>query len=66
MYTGVMVMMLASPIALGSLAALPVFLLIPPLLVGRILNEEKVLREQLAGYPEYCARVPYRLIPGLW
>jgi len=66
MYTGVMVMMLASPIALGSLAALPVFLLIPPLLVGRILNEEKVLREQLAGYTEYCERVPYRLVPGLW
>lgn len=66
MYTGLLVMMLASPIALGSLVALPVFLLIPPLLVGRILNEEKVLREQLVGYPEYCGRVPYRLIPGLW
>jgi len=66
MYTGVMVMMLASPLALGSLAALPAFLLLPPLLIGRILNEEKVLREQLAGYTEYCERVRYRLVPGLW
>ncbi len=66
MYTGVMLMMLATPLALGSLVAVPVFLLIPPLFVGRILNEEKVLREQLHGYIDYCERVPARLIPGLW
>ena len=66
MYTGVLFMMLASPLALGSLWTLPVFLLIPPLLVWRILNEEKVLREELDGYTEYCGRVRYRLLPGLW
>jgi len=66
MYTGVLLMMLATPLALGSLAAVPVFLLVPPLFVGRILNEEKILRAQLKGYSSYCERVPYRLFPGLW
>jgi protein-S-isoprenylcysteine O-methyltransferase Ste14 len=28
--------------------------------------EDKVLREELAGYLEYSRRVPYRLVPGIW
>lgn len=66
MYSGVVVMMLASPIGLGSWWALLPFLLVPPLLVLRILDEERVLREQLEGYSEYCERVRWRLVPGLW
>ncbi|NVB38502.1 isoprenylcysteine carboxylmethyltransferase family protein [Pseudenhygromyxa sp. WMMC2535] len=67
MYTGVLVMMLASPLALGSLwALLPFALLLPPLLVWRIRGEERVLGEQLVGYASYCARVRWRLIPGIW
>ncbi len=66
MYTGVLLMMLATPLALGSLVAVPIFLLVPPLFVGRVLHEEKLLRAQLQGYASYCERVPYRLVPGLW
>ena len=54
------------PLALGSLIALPVALLIVPLLMWRLLNEEKMLRRELPGYAEYCRRTPYRLIPQVW
>lgn len=66
MYTGSAVLMLFTPLALGSWIALPAFALLTPSLVIRILNEEKVLREQLAGYSEYCQRTRYRLIPLVW
>jgi protein-S-isoprenylcysteine O-methyltransferase Ste14 len=36
------------------------------LLVVRIALEERVLRRELPGYEEYTARVPYRLLPGVW
>jgi protein-S-isoprenylcysteine O-methyltransferase Ste14 len=35
-------------------------------LMVRIGFEERLLRRELPGYPEYAARVPYRLLPGLW
>ena len=43
----------------------------PPLLVGadpdpRIVNEEKVLAENLPGYRAYMGKTRYRLIPGVW
>ncbi|PIZ99607.1 hypothetical protein COX84_00800 [Candidatus Micrarchaeota archaeon CG_4_10_14_0_2_um_filter_49_7] len=66
MYLGVMIMFLATPIALGSYFALPAFLLLPPLLVYRILNEEVVLNRGLLGYGDYCKKNRYRLIPFVW
>ena len=39
------------------------FALIIPVIVLRILNEETILRQELAGYPEYCLRTCSRLIP---
>lgn len=36
------------------------------LLMVRIGLEEQLLRRELPGYGEYTARVPYRLLPGLW
>ena len=56
----------ATPVALGSWWALLPALLIVPILVLRILNEEKVLAEQLPGYREYMQKTRYRLIPGVW
>jgi protein-S-isoprenylcysteine O-methyltransferase Ste14 len=38
----------------------------PILFVLRILNEEKVLSDQLQGYKEYCEKTRYRLLPGIW
>jgi len=66
MYLGVLIMFLFTPIALGSYWALIPFLFIPALLVLRILNEEKVLSDQLQGYKEYCQKTRYRLLPGIW
>lgn len=66
MYLGTSIMWLATPIALGSYWALPVFLILPLVLVYRIRNEEEVLLRELPGYREYTQKVRYRLIPGIW
>jgi protein-S-isoprenylcysteine O-methyltransferase Ste14 len=66
MYLAVLLMVLASPIALGSWWALLLALSIIPILVVRILDEEKVLARDLEGYAEYRQEVRYRMVPGLW
>jgi len=66
MYVGVMLMYIFSPLALDSYWALLPSLMIIPLIVVRILNEEHVLEKDLAGYKEYRQKVRYRLIPGIW
>lgn len=66
MYLGIGVMFLFSTLALGPYFALPAFGLVIPILVFRLLNEEKVLRQELPGYPEYCLRTRFRLVPFLW
>jgi protein-S-isoprenylcysteine O-methyltransferase Ste14 len=66
MYLGTLLFYLASPLALGSWWALLPALLIIPILVGRIVNEEQVLERDLPGYAEYKQRTRYRLLPGLW
>lgn len=66
MYLGAGLMLVFTPLALGSYWALPGFVLIIPLLVWRLLQEEKVLCAQLPGYSEYRRQTRFRLIPGLW
>ena len=66
MYFGALIMMVSTPIALGSLWGLAVMLLAVPLLATRISDEEKLLNEQLDGYREYTTRVGSRLIPYVW
>ncbi len=66
MYAGVLVMAIGVPVALGSWWGLAVLVLISPGLVWRILDEEKVLRRDLAGYTEYMRKVRRRLVPYLW
>lgn len=66
MYLGVLVMYLPTPLALGSYWGLIPMAFLPVALVFRILNEEKVLKENLEGYKEYCQKTRYRLIPHIW
>lgn len=66
MYLGMAVSALAAPLALGSYIALPVFALIVPVLMARLMQEEKTLQRRLAGYAEYCARTRFRLVPWIW
>ena len=66
MYLGASVMFLFAPLALGSYFALPVFALFIPIIVFRLLNEGKVLRQELPGYAEYCLHTRFRLVPLFW
>lgn len=66
MYTATILMFPMIPLILGSLAALPVFLLYPAIIVRRIGNEEKVLAKELSGYDAYLKKVKYRLFPKIW
>jgi protein-S-isoprenylcysteine O-methyltransferase Ste14 len=66
MYLAALVMLIFSPLALGSFWAMIGLILMPFALILRIKAEEKLLMRELAGYPEYAQRVRYRLIPGIW
>ncbi len=66
MYGGVLVMVIGVPLALGSLWGLAVLALVMPVLIWRILDEEKLLKKDLPGYIEYVQKVRYRLVPYLW
>jgi protein-S-isoprenylcysteine O-methyltransferase Ste14 len=63
MYSSFVLIYVLTPFALGSYIAVPVFLLLIPVLVYRLIQEEKFLAHELPGYPEYCTEVRYRLIP---
>lgn len=66
MYSASVVMMIGMAFALGSYWALLAVLAGVLLLVVRILDEEKMLSEQLAGYSDYMQKVRYRLVPLAW
>ncbi len=66
MYAGTILMILFTPLALGSYWAMVMFVPLVVLIVFRILNEEKVLSRDLTGYLEYCKKVRYRLVPYVW
>jgi protein-S-isoprenylcysteine O-methyltransferase Ste14 len=66
MYVGTLLMIMATPIALGSYWALPFALTIVPTIVLRIRNEEDVLVRDAPGYTRYKERVRYRLVPRVW
>jgi protein-S-isoprenylcysteine O-methyltransferase Ste14 len=66
LYDGALLMGISIPLALGSWWALALLLITIPVLVVRILDEEKVLERDLPGYAEYEQNVRYRLLPGVW
>lgn len=66
MYLGMVMMSLFIPLALGSYISIIPMLLIIPIVVTRIQNEEEVLINKLNGYKEYCKKTPYKLIPFIW
>jgi len=66
MYVAVLVMYGLSPLALGSWWAMLAMIPLPLTIIFRILNEEKVLLQDLAGYQDYTEKVRYRLIPHIW
>ena len=66
MYLATLLMFLPFPIILGSLWGFIPFALYPVVIVIRILNEEQVLTQGLAGYAAYKEKVKYRLLPFIW
>ncbi len=66
MYVGVLVMIIGVPLALGSWWGLAVLAITVPILMWRITDEEKMLKQELTGYIEYMQKVHYRLVPHLW
>jgi protein-S-isoprenylcysteine O-methyltransferase Ste14 len=66
MYVGNLTMMVGIPLALGSYWGLSFVIPSVAVIVFRILDEEKLLTEELAGYREYTQRVRYRLMPNVW
>lgn len=66
MYTSSILLFLSMPLVLGSLISFTVMLIYPALIVARIRSEERLLREELAGYADYIRRVRWRLVPFIW
>jgi protein-S-isoprenylcysteine O-methyltransferase Ste14 len=66
MYSGALVMLFGTPLALGSWWGLLMFIPMTFIIVWRLLDEEKFLSKNLSGYTEYCQRVRYRLVPFIW
>ncbi len=66
LYAGGILMILAIPVALGSLWALIPAAIAALTLVLRIGFEEEMLVHGMEGYREYQARVKYKLVPGIY
>jgi protein-S-isoprenylcysteine O-methyltransferase Ste14 len=65
-YIGVILVYVATAIALGSWWALIPGGLCAGLIVIRTALEDRTLLTELPGYTEYAQKTRYRLIPGLW
>lgn len=66
MYSGAILMLVFSAVALGSYWALLSVIALTLTIIARLLHEEKFLSKNLSGYEEYCEKVKYRLIPFIW
>jgi protein-S-isoprenylcysteine O-methyltransferase Ste14 len=66
MYTGIAVLLMGLPLGLGSLWAVLPGMLMTVVLAARLLDEEKFLATNLAGYTDYQSRVRHRLVPLVW
>ncbi len=66
MYAGGALLFIGTPLALGSYWGLLALVAALPALLWRLLDEERFLSRNLRGYTEYCAKVRWRLIPGIF
>lgn len=66
MYAGAFLLLIFTPLALGSWVAMPFSLPLILVIVIRLLDEEKFLKKNLTGYSEYCQKVCYHLVPYAW
>ncbi len=66
MYASALLYLLGTPLALGSYWGLLPFVAVIPLLIWRLIDEEKLLAKELEGYRKYQQQVRYRLVPRVW
>jgi protein-S-isoprenylcysteine O-methyltransferase Ste14 len=66
MYIGALILLLGTPLALGSLWGILTIVPITAVIIWRLLDEERFLSKSLPGYVEYEQKVRYRLVPFLW
>ncbi len=66
MYAGYVVWLLATAVALGSVPALVPAGIISVGMIVRTVLEDRTLRAELPGYPEYAAKVRWRLLPHVF
>ena len=66
MYIGALVMLMGVPLALGSWWGLLAIIPMTTVLIFRLLDEEKFLAKNLAGYSDYQSKVRYHLFPLIW
>ena len=66
MYAGASILMIFTPLALGSWIAFPFPLLLIVSIAFRAIEEEKFLVANLKGYDTYRQKVRYRIIPYVW
>ncbi|MCX6139153.1 MAG: isoprenylcysteine carboxylmethyltransferase family protein [Ignavibacteriales bacterium] len=66
MYTGAILMFIGTPLALGSWWTFTAAVPLVPVIILRLLEEERLLEGELFGYAGYCTSVRYRLFPWIW
>ncbi|ACV61457.1 Isoprenylcysteine carboxyl methyltransferase [Desulfofarcimen acetoxidans DSM 771] len=66
MYLGNLLMLVGTPLMLGSIYGLIIGLIGIFLMAVRIIGEERMLINELEGYEDYKKKIRYRLIPFVW
>ncbi|HKY29094.1 MAG TPA: isoprenylcysteine carboxylmethyltransferase family protein [Pyrinomonadaceae bacterium] len=66
LYGGVILFTLSTTLLLGSGYGVVGALLLNVMIAWRAVQEERVLRDELAGYSDYMRQVRYRLVPYVW
>jgi protein-S-isoprenylcysteine O-methyltransferase Ste14 len=66
MYSGALIMLMGTPMALDSWWGLLTMIPFTFVIVVRLLNEERFLLKNLSGYTDYFNKVRYRLLPGAY
>jgi protein-S-isoprenylcysteine O-methyltransferase Ste14 len=65
-YVGFILMLFATPIALGSLYGIFMSGIVTGILMVRTALEDKTLRKELDGYEDYAGKIKYKLVPFIW
>jgi protein-S-isoprenylcysteine O-methyltransferase Ste14 len=66
MYAAAVWLFVGIPLALGSWWTVVLVIPFLPVLLWRLLDEERILARDLPGYTAYMRRVKYRLVPHVW